>query len=116
AAWRSARVDHALAVREVEAASCVRGAGILHGDRACVEARQALYRDGLGQQERRLAYVSRSDADRCEALRVGAGIGAAAVDAQAHRRMRIARLEHSFPAGGVVPTQSFDPPARVLVA
>ena len=115
AARRRARIEHALARREVEEARRALGRDVLNRRIACREARQRI--DGLRRVEhdrgRDFLVRPRADARGLEPCEIVAACRAPLVHAQPHRRGRIVRGADPLPVVGPVVRELLEQPARM---
>jgi hypothetical protein len=88
--------------------------GILHRTFAVRETGQMVNRTRLDQLQTARADRSRvqPDGPQCEQVRSDGRL--LHIDAQRHRRLQVAGLQHALPIARVVASQPLDPPARMV--
>src|SRR5258706_8239633 len=100
---------------QIEAVRGALRAWVLHRDFARAETGQAFYRQRIFEQYRLAAIATRGDTLPGEPRLVFLRLHASAIDAQTHRRMRIAGSKHRLPCDRVGAEQKLRPTLRMLM-
>ena len=112
-AGRGAGIQHGQPVGQGQQGGRVLRGGVLHGYFPCGKTRHIRNWHRPGKSDATHADRISIDARGLQPLQVDIAFDTSAIDAQRHRRMRVACFQHALPAIGIAFPEPVDPPLRM---